>query len=109
MFRCSPNSTNREAERYLKTSLLSPFSVGFVIGDLKSKEVKDQDSLTYVRIWADEAVVNQMDFACDTTLKIFRFYQSFFRSIHNANKIDLAALPNYGRADKWMYGLMTTE
>lgn len=80
-----------------------------MIGDLKSKEVKDQDSLTYVRIWADEAVVDQMDFASDTTMKIFKFYQLYFPSLRKASKIDLAALPNYGRADKWMYGLITTE
>lgn len=98
------------AEPYRVTSDLSTFSIGIVVGDLKLKSVVDDErSWTEIRIWADEAVIEHMDFARDTTLTIFNFYREYFNSIHDAFKIDIAALPFYGQVDKWKYGLIILE
>lgn len=98
-----------DAERYRETYELSTFSIGFLIGDLKVKEKIDEQSNRRIRIWARETVLDQMDFARDTALLIFKFYMSYFVGAIGVLRIDIAALPYYGNIDKWRYGLMTLE
>lgn len=62
-----------------------------------------------IRIWSDEAVAEQMDFAEDTSMTVVKFYQEYFGCIDVAYKVDLVALPFYGRTDKWAFGLITLE
>lgn len=83
--------------------------MGFLIGDLKVKEKIDEMTNRPIRIWAEGAVLDQMDFASDAALQIFQFYMSYFVGAIGVDVVDIAALPNYGYVDKGRYGLMTLE
>lgn len=79
------------------------------MGDLKSKQYVDKGTGTEIRVWSDEAVLEQMDLAGDTAEKIVNFYWKYFHSVHGVHEIDVVAVPFYGRVDKWSYGLITIE
>lgn len=80
-----------------------------MVGDLKPQQHTDDLSGTEIRIWSDEAVIEQLNFAGKTALKIAKFYRQYFRSVLRAPKIDVVALPFYGSANKWIFNLIILE
>lgn len=86
---------------------MSTFSFGFVVGDFKSKEYKDTKSPTKIRVSSDGSVFEEMNFAGEMAMKIFRFYTKHFKMKYASEKLDIIALPDYDGIEKENYGFIS--
>lgn len=80
-----------------------------MIGDFRLRQHIDEFTGIVIRIWSDQAVIQQLDFAGETAVKIFKFYKEHFHSVPAERGINVVALPYYGHTNKWIYGLIILE
>ena len=92
--------------KFNKTPIMSTYLVAWIVGDLESLEMVNEDGIK-VRVFTPPGDVNQGKFALDVAARILSFFTRYFDIPYPLPKMDLVAIPDFGAGAMENWGLVT--
>ncbi len=89
------------------TPKMSTYLLGFVIGELQSRETKTNSGVN-VRVWATKAHRPEaLDFALDVSKRSIEFFADYYHTPYPLAKCDNVAIPDFSAGGMENWGLLT--
>nr|XP_023013628.1 aminopeptidase N-like [Leptinotarsa decemlineata]XP_023013629.1 aminopeptidase N-like [Leptinotarsa decemlineata] len=94
-------------DHFHATPPMSTYLVGFTISDMKSISPNATNLDTVIKVWAPEGDLSMAQYALDVTLEVMEFMEDFFGMKYPLPKLDMLAVPNFGKAAMENWGLIS--
>ncbi|XP_057665705.1 aminopeptidase N-like [Diorhabda carinulata] len=93
-------------DHFQKTPPMSTYLVAFTISDMKSISANVTVGPP-VKIWAIKSDLTQAQYALDVTMELLPFLETFFDMKYPLPKLDMLAVPNFGKAAMENWGIIS--
>lgn len=93
-------------DHFLTTPPMSTYIVGFTISDMKSITANNNAGPA-LKIWAPEGDLPHAQYALDVTMELLPFMEEYFDMQYPLPKLDLLAIPNFGKAAMENWGIIS--
>ncbi|XP_072390578.1 aminopeptidase N-like isoform X1 [Diabrotica undecimpunctata] len=100
------NETDWVWDHFQQTPSMSTYLVAFTISDMKSISANITAGPP-VKIWAPENDLSQAQYALDVTMELLPFMEDYFDMKFPLPKLDLLAIPNFGKAAMENWGIIS--
>ncbi|VEN54290.1 unnamed protein product [Callosobruchus maculatus] len=94
-------------DHFHQTPPMSTYLVAFTISNMESIAAENTTGGTTIRVWAPRADLHLTKYALDVALEIVPFMEEYFGVKFPLPKLDMLAIPNFGKAAMENWGLIS--
>jgi len=93
-----------EMDMYKTSVKMSTYLLAFIVCEFDSFHVPEHPEFN---VWAQKEKLSEVEYAAEIGPKIIDFYEEFFNTSFPLNKMDMAAIPDFGAGAMENWGLIT--
>nr|CAI5863764.1 unnamed protein product [Callosobruchus analis] len=94
-------------DHFHQTPPMSTYLVAFTISNMENVSAENTTGGTTIRVWAPRADLHLTKYALDVALEIVPFMEEYFGVKFPLPKLDMLAIPNFGKAAMENWGLIS--
>ncbi|KAJ8917142.1 hypothetical protein NQ315_012634 [Exocentrus adspersus] len=96
-------------DHFEETPPMSTYIVAFTVSDFESISSESTTAGPVVKIWAPKDDLSQAHYALDVTHELLPFLEEYFDIKYPLPKLDMLAIPNFGKGAMENWGLMKSS